>query len=104
MNARSPVLFILLAVIVFSSYAFAEECPPAVGGGSLCTANDLIIVVTGFDGPAACTEGEEFSGVLELVLGNIEISVRDASERYDIGVFVGDRDQPVFNGDSCSFR
>lgn len=85
------------AVCLMSAFpALAGVCPPTPGNGKICTANDFNVTSAVVEGPTGCTEGETISFVAHVGLEPT------ANQRYDVGFFVGDDGEPVFDGDSCS--
>ncbi len=76
----------------------ADLCVPP---GNVCTANDLVAAVATITGPAACTEGATVQATLRVAL-SADASLRAASERYDVGFFVGNGGEPPLGGADCT--
>ncbi|TXS90750.1 hypothetical protein FV139_17365 [Parahaliea maris] len=79
----------------------AAACPPDFGSVDRCTSNDL--QPTGAEviaGPAACTEGELVTATVRIYFEN----GGGASERYNVGFFVGDNGESPVGGSSCTFE
>jgi hypothetical protein len=79
-----------------ASPALAGACPPPPGNGKICTANDFNVTSAVVTGPTGCTEGETISFRAHVGLEPT------ATQRYDVGFFIGDDGEPVFDGKSCS--
>ncbi|MCU7836460.1 MAG: hypothetical protein KZQ83_14575 [gamma proteobacterium symbiont of Taylorina sp.] len=77
----------------------AAECLPDLGSGNICTAKDFTLTSAVVAGPADCTEGEIIPGGITIRVG----VTPTASRRYDIGFFIANNDEPVIEGDSCTF-
>ena len=86
-----------LAATAGIAQAQPGSCPPDFGNGQLCTAKDFAITGVVVNGPDECTAGETIA--IDLLVG----LTPTASQRYDIGLFVGDNGGEVIAGASCSF-
>ena len=86
-----------LVFCIWSTQAIAQSCPPSIGNGSICNANDFNVTSVVVAGPTECTQGETISVTVDVGLEST------AKSRYDIGLFAGDDGGPVFAGPSCSF-
>jgi hypothetical protein len=96
-----PQLTLLLcsfALLLLPVDASAASCPPPPGGGNVCTANDFTVTIGDISDLDECTNGEILP-VVEVRFG-VEST---ASERYDIGFFIGNAGLPALGGVSCSY-
>lgn len=92
----SAICVISMICALIASPVLAEDCPPTPGNGKICTANDFNVTSAVVTGPSGCTQGDIISFTARIGLES------RATERYDIGFFVGDNGEPVFDGASCS--
>lgn len=92
---RTFAKMVLLAF--FFTFAYADECLHGLGGGNVCTANDFQLVEETLDAPSTCFEGE----ILPPITIRLHIT-STASQRYDIGFFVGDNGESPIDGSSCT--
>lgn len=77
----------------------AAECLPDLGSGNICTAKDFRLTEVVVSGPPDCIEGEIIPQPITVRVG-LEPT---ATQRYDIGLFVGDHGESPIQGDSCTF-
>ena len=92
-----PACFLLASL--FSGPVSAVDCPADVDVDR-CTANDL--QPTGSEiiaGPSSCTAGETIALTLRVKFED----GGGASDRFDVGFFIGDNGGPAIGGDSCTF-
>lgn len=79
----------------------ASICVPPLPNGNSCTANDLSVNLVSNSGPGACTEGSTFQATLRIGLAP-NVSLRQAAQRFDIGIFVGNNGEPPIGGSDCT--
>lgn len=81
---------------------YSATCAPEPSTGNRCTANDLAIEVISVDPARAnCDLGETFDLDVRVSLGSGKL--RSAAERYNVGVWVGEGDEPSIGGNQCTF-
>src|SRR5262245_53662569 len=98
---HAKVLAIAAALVLVPRALLAAECLPELDNGNVCNANDLEASAAIASGPSACTEGTTIQATLRVVLGT-NAAVRAASERFDIGFFVGNDGEPPLGGSDCT--
>jgi SdrD B-like domain len=100
MTNKPTILYLTsLCLLLISTTLDAAECIPDLGDGNICSAKDFTISDVLISGPASCTEGEIIPQAITLRVG-IEPT---ATERYDIGFFIGDHGELPIQGESCTF-
>ncbi len=65
-----PYFALLLAFSLGAAKAGAQTCPPSIGMGSICNANDFQVTSVVVSGPEECTLGETFSITLNIGLNS----------------------------------
>ena len=96
-SKKNSLYAVLLAALLIPLETFAQSCPPDLGNGQLCTANDFTVTGVVINGPDECTVGDTISLAVRVGLEST------AKQRYDIGLFSGNNGQPVIGGSSCTF-
>jgi len=82
----------------------AAVCISTFSAGNVCTANDLDAVTTVVAGPQACTAGTTIQTTIRVVLAaNAGFLIdKSATERYDLGFFVGNGGESPVGGSDCT--
>lgn len=96
-----PFVCIALLTCPTAARTYAAACPADFGPVDRCTSNDLqptgVQIVSG---PTSCTEGETITATVRVLFEN----GGGASERYNVGFFVGDDGDSPVGGASCTFE
>lgn len=91
-------LIVWIVVLLLSlTSAYSDKCLSDLGGGNVCTANDFQLTEETIYAPSTCFEGE----MLPPVTIRLHI-IPTASQRYDIGFFIGDNGESPIDGTSCT--
>ena len=75
-------------------------CVPEFNGGNHCTSNALSFKAESIGDRVHCNAGEEFDLDIGITFGSAV--QRNAKERYNIGVWIGEHGQPAIGGNECT--
>jgi hypothetical protein len=110
-TSRAPGLNIGLALGIFLSAAqvAASELPiadaaciPEFNGGNHCTSNALTFNAVSIEPDRThCNAGDELNLNIGITLGSGKL--RNAAQRYNIGIWIGEHGEPAIGGSQCTF-
>ena len=78
------------------------DCVPAFNGGNHCTSNALSFQAVSIEPDRThCNAGEEINLDIGITLGSGKL--RNAAQRYNIGIWIGEHGEPAIGGNQCTF-
>ena len=78
------------------------ECVPIFNGGNYCTSNALSFKAISIEPDRThCNAGDELNLNIGITLGSGKL--RNAAERYNVGIWIGEHGQPAIGGTQCTF-
>ena len=78
------------------------DCVPVFNGGNHCTSNALSFEAISVEPDRThCNAGDELNLNIGITLGSGKL--RNAAQRYNIGIWIGEHGQPAIGGTQCTF-
>ena len=78
------------------------ECVPIFNGGNYCTSNALSFKAISIEPDRThCNAGDELNLNIGITLGSGKL--RNAAERYNVGIWIGEHGEPAIGGTQCTF-
>ena len=105
----TQLLILTCAVIFKAEYSAASDlpmydaaCVPEFNGGNHCTSNALSFQAVSIEPDRThCNAGEEINLNIGITLGSGK--VRNAAQRYNVGIWIGEHGEPAIGGNQCTF-
>ena len=105
----TQLLILTCAVIFNAGYSAASDlpmydaaCVPEFNGGNHCTSNALSFQAVSIEPDRThCNAGEEINLNIGITLGSGK--VRNAAQRYNVGIWIGEHGEPAIGGNQCTF-
>ena len=77
-------------------------CVPEFNGGNHCTSNALSFKAISIEPDRThCNAGDELNLNIGITLGSGKL--RNAAQRYNIGIWIGEHGEPAIGGNQCTF-
>ena len=77
-------------------------CVPVFNGGNYCTSNALSFTAISIEPDRThCNAGDELNLDIGITLGSGKF--RNAAERYNVGIWIGEHGEPAIGGTQCTF-
>ena len=77
-------------------------CVPVFNGGNYCTSNALSFTAVSIEPDRThCNAGDELNLNIGITLGSGKL--RNAAERYNVGIWIGEHGEPAIGGTQCTF-
>lgn len=105
----TQLLILTCAVIFNAGYSAASDlpmydaaCVPEFNGGNHCTSNAPSFQAVSIEPDRThCNAGEEINLNIGITLGSGK--VRNAAQRYNVGIWIGEHGEPAIGGNQCTF-
>ena len=79
------------------------ECVPIFNGGNYCTSNALSFKAISIEPDRThCNAGDELNLNIGITLGSEKL--RNAAQRYNVGIWIGEHGEPAIGGSQCTFE
>ena len=77
-------------------------CVPEFNGGNHCTSNSLSFKAISIEPDRThCNAGDELNLNIGITLGSGKL--RNAAQRYNVGIWIGEHGEPAVGGSQCTF-
>ena len=77
-------------------------CVPEFNGGNHCTSNALSFEAVSIEPDRThCNDGDEINLSIGITLGSGKL--RNAAQRYNVGIWIGEHGEPAIGGTQCTF-
>ena len=81
---------------------YDAACVPEFNGGNHCTSNALSFKAVSIEPDRThCNAGEEVNLNIGITLGSGKF--RNAAQRYNVGIWIGEHGEPAIGGSQCTF-
>ena len=81
---------------------YDAACVPEFNGGNHCTSNALSFKAVSIEPDRThCNAGEEVNLNIGITLGSGKL--RNAAQRYNVGIWIGEHGEPAIGGAQCTF-
>ena len=78
------------------------DCVPVFNGGNHCTSNALSFKAISIEPDRThCNAGDELNLNIGITLGSGKL--RNAAQRYNVGIWIGEHGEPAIGGSQCTF-
>ena len=114
MTYNTPVIIRLNAALTLGSLLSAgqalatdlpiadADCVPVFNGGNHCTSNALSFKAISIEPDRThCNAGDELNLNIGITLGSGKL--RNAAQRYNVGIWIGEHGEPAIGGSQCTF-
>ncbi len=108
-RARNNIIGLVLGAILSAGQALGTglpiadaACVPEFNGGNHCTSNALSFKAISIEPDRThCNAGDELNLNIGITLGSGKL--RNAAQRYNIGIWIGEHGEPAIGGNQCTF-
>ena len=81
---------------------YDAACVPVFNGGNHCTSNALSFKAVSIEPDRThCSAGDEINLSIGITLGSGKL--RNAAQRYNVGIWIGEHGEPAIGGNQCTF-
>ena len=81
---------------------YDAACVPVFNGGNHCTSNALSFEAVSIEPDRThCNAGDEINLSIGITLGSGKL--RNAAQRYNVGIWIGEHGEPAIGGNQCTF-
>lgn len=103
------ILVPFIAIVLSAPHILAADlpiynaaCVPVFNGGNHCTSNALSFDAVSIEPDRThCNAGDEINLSIGITLGSGKL--RNAAQRYNVGIWIGEHGEPAIGGAQCTF-